>query len=268
MHLCVDQIGRTIELLQYPPKRIISLVPSLTELLYHFKLADETVGITKFCVHPPEWFRTKTRVGGTKNIIISTVRKLHPDLIIANKEENVRDQIEVLQKIAPVLVTDVNNFNDALEMISLLGRVLNKNESAVKLISDITEAFAPLYSYTKPKKVAYLIWQNPYMAAGGNTFIGDMLRRCGNINVFENKPRYPETTPEELQKLNCDVILLSSEPFPFKQSHAEALYAALKIPALTVDGEMFSWYGSRMLHAASYLKKVQTLVTEKASPLN
>ncbi len=268
MHLCVDQIGRTIELLQIPPKRIISLVPSLTELLYYFNLADETVGITKFCVHPPEWFKTKTRVGGTKNINISIVRKLQPDLVIANKEENVQDQIEVLQKIAPVLVTDVNNFNDALEMISLLGRVLNKNESAVKLISDITEAFTSLSSYTKPKKVAYLIWQNPYMAAGGNTFIGDMLRRCGFQNVFEDVPRYPETSLDELKSLQCDVIFLSSEPFPFKQVHADEVSAALKTCAITVDGEMFSWYGSRMILAADYFKKLQTLVTEKQSILN
>ncbi len=264
MFICTDQLERIVKLEQYPPKRIISLVPSQTELLHDLGLDKEVIGITKFCVHPRRWFQTKERVGGTKTVNIEKVNRLQPDLVIANKEENVRDQIEQIKQIAPVWISDVNNFNDALKMIQSVGELVNKKEKASTLISQIETNFLKLQTSDFKPPTCYLIWRNPYMTIGGDTFIGDMLRRCGLKNIFENKSRYPEITIEEISERGAAIILLSSEPFPFKQKHAAEIQSQLPgAKILFADGEMFSWYGSRMLYAAQYfselMNKIHTL---------
>ncbi|MFT4154303.1 helical backbone metal receptor [Parafilimonas sp.] len=244
-------------MMKQKPQRIISLVPSQTELLYDLGLDEEVVGITKFCVHPAEWFKTKTRVGGTKNINIEKIKALKPDLIIANKEENIKEQVEVLQKFTEVYVSDVSNLNEALDMILQVGKLVHKNETAHKIAVSIREKFAELKTVKQGRRAAYLIWQKPFMAAGGDTFIHDMMQYCGLQNVFAGKLRYPETTIEELQSLNFEVLLLSSEPFPFKQKHADEygpLFPSTK--TILVDGEMFSWHGSRLLYAVDYFRKI------------
>ncbi|MEO5946674.1 MAG: helical backbone metal receptor [Chitinophagaceae bacterium] len=251
-----DQTRRTTFIDAYP-KRIISLVPSQTELLADLGLSDEVVGITKFCVHPDEWFRSKTRVGGTKQLIIETIHALKPDLIIANKEENVKEQIEELEKHYPVWVSDVNNLIDAYEMIEQIGLITNKENKAKNIISNIKENFALLQNSNTNLQVIYLIWQKPYMTAGGDTFIHFMLEAAGFKNMYANTTRYPEVTIEELKKKNPDLIILSSEPFPFKQKHIDELQIHLPTPAIILaDGEMFSWYGSRLLKAPAYFKKL------------
>ena len=245
--------------LNYIPKRIVSLVPSQTELLHYLGLDEETVGITKFCVHPGKWFRTKTRVGGTKAINSSIIDKLQPDLIIANKEENVKEQIEQLAKDYPVWITDVNNLEDATKMIKDIGELTSKQKEANLLLKEITTEFDNLTSEDQtqnPKlQTTYLIWRNPYMTIGGDTFINDMLLKCGFKNIFANKLRYPEVTIEELHIANCQLLLLSSEPYPFKQKHINELSRQLpNCKIVLVDGEMFSWYGSRLLLAPDYFK--------------
>ncbi len=244
--------------LNYIPKRIISLVPSQTELLHYLGLEPETVGITKFCVHPHVWFRTKTRVGGTKAININSINELKPDLIIANKEENVKEQIELLTKDYSVWVTDVNDLDDALNMITEIGELTDKKSQANSLIEKINKGFEEirqLKTQNSKPKTAYLIWRNPYMTIGGDTFINDMISRCGFENVFANRKRYPEINIEDLQIANCQLILLSSEPYPFKQKHIEELSGQLpNCKVVLVDGEMFSWYGSRLLLAPDYFK--------------
>ena len=173
-----DQTGRTI-LLEYIPQRIISLVPSQTELLFDLGLDEQVIGITKFCVHPPEWFYTKTRVGGTKKLHIDTIHQLQPDLIIANKEENVKEQIEECAKNYPVWVSDVNNLADAYEMIEQIGLMTGKIEKAGSLIARIKTNFSQLPTNDSRLKAAYLIWNDPYMTVGGDTFIHSMLEAAG-----------------------------------------------------------------------------------------
>ncbi|HYF31307.1 MAG TPA: helical backbone metal receptor [Chitinophagaceae bacterium] len=258
MSLFTDQTGRSI-ILQAPPSRIVSLVPSQTELLHYLGLEEEVVGITKFCVHPEQWFRSKTRVGGTKQLHIDTIRQLQPDLIIANKEENVQEQVETLSKDFPVWISDINNLDHAYEMIACIGSMLQKTTAAAALIDDIRNEFdllaQALPKNCEPLQAAYLIWKDPYMTVGHDTFIHDMMVRCGFENIFADKTRYPTTTIEELQSAGCEVLLLSSEPFPFAQKHVDELQQHLPATRIMlVDGEMFSWYGSRLLQAPAYFR--------------
>jgi ABC-type Fe3+-hydroxamate transport system substrate-binding protein len=253
-----DQTGRTIEL-RTIPSRIVSLVPSQTELLHYFGLEQQVAGITKFCVHPPSWFKTKTRVGGTKQLSIETIHALQPDLIIANKEENVKEQVEALAKDYPVWVSDVNNLGDAYNMITSIGEMVHKTEAAQNLINQIKEGFAALIPSPAPPRTAYLIWREPYMTIGGDTFIHDMLTRCGFENMFAHQTRYPTVTIQQLQQ--CQLLLLSSEPYPFKQQHAYELQQQLPgVKIMLADGEMFSWYGSRLVCAAGYFRELKLKV--------
>lgn len=251
-----DMMHRQIALL-YPPKRIVSLVPSQTELLYDLGLREEVVGITKFCVHPAQWFQSKQRVGGTKTLHIETIKSLQPDLIIANKEENNQAQIEQLADQFPVWISDMQTVSEALNMIKSVGQLVGKEENALLIARSIQYAFSAFAAEEKgaAKRVAYFIWYRPWMCAGNDTFIHDMIQQLGWQNVFENTSRYPEVTIEELQAAAPDWLLLSSEPFPFKEKHVIELQQLFpKAKVALVDGEMFSWYGSRMLKAIPYFK--------------
>lgn len=241
--------------LQHIPKRIISLVPSQTELLFDLGLEDETVGITKFCVHPEEWFRNKTRVGGTKTINIEKIAALQPDLIIANKEENVQEQVEALRGIAPVWVSDIHNLEDALDMIQTVGRLTDRYEKAEIIVRLIQHRFDQLkVSQQKKRNTLYLIWRKPWMSVGSDTFIHHIMSRAGMKNVCKDLTRYPELTDEDIVKLDPELVLLSSEPYPFKEQHIATLQQLLPdAKVLLADGEMFSWYGSRLLHTPAYL---------------
>lgn len=242
------------------PIRIISLVPSQTELLYTLGVGDRVVGVTKFCIHPDHWYRTKTRVGGTKKLNLSTIQQLSPDLIIANKEENDQDQIEALMKLYPVWISDIYTLDDSLWMIKSIGELTNTIQKGALLINDISKAFSTLRPITPPKKVIYLIWNNPIIAVGKNTFINHMLERCGFQNIIEDlENRYPQLSPDDIIRLNPDLILLSSEPFPFSELHKKEFqqlnpHAKIKL----VDGEFFSWYGSRLLSAPKYFQKISS----------
>jgi ABC-type Fe3+-hydroxamate transport system substrate-binding protein len=260
MPVFTDQMQRNVEL-SSTPQRIISLVPSQTELLYDLGLEAEVIGITKFCVHPEEWFRTKTRVGGTKKLNIELIKGLNPDLIIGNKEENEHSQVEQLMKEYPVWMSDVKNLRDALEMIIQVGEITGYNLEAIDLSGRIQLDFDNLKpdisNLKQSRSAAYLIWHNPIMIAGGDTFINDMLKRCGFTNAFQTANRYPEMGSTELSTTNPDFILLSSEPFPFREKHIEQ-YKLICSDAevLLVDGEMFSWYGSRLLKAPAYFQQL------------
>jgi ABC-type Fe3+-hydroxamate transport system substrate-binding protein len=244
-------------------KRIISLVPSQTELLYHLNLNAEVAGITKFCIHPQHWFRTKQRVGGTKSVALEKVRALQPDLIIANKEENTKEQIEELASQFPVWVTDVSNLTEALEMIEVVGILTGKEEQGTFLKAHIAQEFEQLQQ-DKPNKIwrtCYFIWKDPYLTVGHDTFINDMLQRSGFENIFAALFRYPEVTLEALRNADCDLLLLSSEPYPFTQKHITLLQPQLpKTKIVLVDGEMFSWYGSRLQWAPAYFKQLQAML--------
>ncbi|MEM9548541.1 MAG: helical backbone metal receptor [Bacteroidota bacterium] len=239
--------------------RIISLVPSLTELLFDLDLGDHMVGRTKFCIHPKEKVKFIPKIGGTKTVKIDSIKALQPDLIIANKEENTKEDIEALQSIAQLYISEIANFEDALEAIKRIGHLTHRVDKSEKLIENIRSAFHQLHEDRKDRKsVCYLIWNKPLMTIGHDTFIHDMLDCCGYDNVFGNCDRYPETTFSEIQKKHPDFIFLSSEPFPFKERHiTEFTEKCPDTKVFLVDGEYFSWYGSRMVGAASYFKSLK-----------
>lgn len=257
-----DQLHRTIQL-KHPPKRIISLVPSQTELLFDLGLNDEVAGITKFCVHPESWFKTKTRIGGTKNLNFEKIKSLQPDLIIGNKEENDEKQIKQLMNDYPVWMSDIKTLEDALAMIESVGELINKKEKAITIKNQIENNFSKLLqgrvtlSEVEVRKAIYCIWYNPLMAAGADTFISNMLQHCGFENAIAHLQRYPEINFETLQKINPAYIFLSSEPFPFKQKHVDEMKALCPdAKVMLVDGEYFSWYGSRLIGAPGYFKNL------------
>ena len=253
-----DQMGRTVVLKQ-PISRIVCLNPSQTETLIDLELEEEVVGVTKFCVHPSYLRKTKTVVGGTKKVDFEKIRKLNPDIVLCNKEENTQEIVETLEKEFPVHVTDVSNLQDALEMLKQYGQLFNRTKQAEELSSKILsekEQFDKFIKTKIKKRVAYFIWQNPYMVTGKDTFIHHMLEINGFENVFAQHDRYPTTSLEELSNLSLELILLSSEPFPFKESHQQELQQKLGIEVKLVDGEYFSWYGSRLLGAFQYFRSL------------
>ena len=253
MTLLTDQMHRTVQVPSHP-QRIISLVPSQTELLYDLGLGERVVGITKFCVHPETWFHSKHRVGGTKKVDMEKVRALKPDLIIGNKEENAKKDIQALEQDFPVWMSDVRDLNGALDMIAAVGEITGTSDKANAIRNGIAQAFGALKPMEEPRTVAYFIWREPYMVARHGTFVNDMLLRLGLINVFdEGDARYPEISAQELAEADPDIIFLSSEPYPFAQKHkAEFNMSCPGTPVGLVDGEFFSWYGSRLLKAPAY----------------
>lgn len=249
-----DQMNREVKLNTYPPKRIISLVPSQTELLADLGLDDEVVGITKFCVHPEAWFRNKQRVGGTKKVKKDVVHDLQPDLIIGNKEENTREDIEYLQKHYPVWMSDIVTIPDALDMIAQLGIVTQKEKEAKNWINKINEARKQLPALPNAPTVAYFIWRNPWMVVGNHTYIHEFLEACGFQNAFAEQSRYPEVELKKLGDKKIDIVFLSSEPFPFKDKHIAEIKEYLPDAHIElINGEMFSWYGSRMQKGFDYV---------------
>jgi ABC-type Fe3+-hydroxamate transport system substrate-binding protein len=254
-----DQSNRNIQY-NIPLSRIISIVPSQTEFLYDLGLEESVVGITKFCIHPDNWFRNKTRIGGTKDLKIDKIKALNPDLIIGNKEENQREQIEELQQNFPVWISDIVTFNDALDMMRMIGELVDKSEKAnaiVQNIMDKKQHFESKYAAKKRLKVAYFIWRKPYMTAANGTYIHEMLQIFGAENVFDNQKRYPEIELADLANYDIDAIFLSSEPYPFQEKHFEEFRAVCpNAKIILVDGEAFSWYGSRMLKAFDYFEEL------------
>ncbi len=263
MPLFHDQMHRQIEI-PAKPQRIISIVPSQTELLFDLGLDAAIIGITKYCIHPGEKVKQKIKIGGTKELDINLIKSLKPDLIIGNKEENERSPVEELMQHFPVWMSDISDLESALDMVSKVGEITDCATHAQDLITRITQQFNKLtikpsnHLSIKPSqnRVAYFIWRKPYMVAGKGTFIDDMLKKCGLINVFEAE-RYPEITSVQLQTVNPDFVLLSSEPYPFKEKHIHEFQALLPNATIkVVDGEMFSWYGSRLLQAPDYFEQL------------
>ena len=251
-----DQLQRKIEL-KGVPQRVVSLVPSQTELLIELGLEEKLVGITKFCVHPKYLPKTKKVVGGTKQVHINKIKDLQPDLILCNKEENTPEMVEALEDIAPVHVSDIIEIEDVFEMMLQYGQLFDREELAKTMVKSIQKKISGLKkirSAEQPKKVAYLIWKKPLMVAGKNTFIDTLLQLNNFENVFKEQ-RYPVTDLEELKAKKPDLILLSSEPYPFSEKHME-YFKNIGAEIKLVDGEYFSWYGSRLIGAMDYFKNL------------
>lgn len=254
----IDQLQQRVQL-DSTPSRIVSLVPSQTELLHALGLDDEVVGITKFCIYPEPWYSGKIRIGGTKNVSFERVRELKPDLIIGNKEENEASDIHVLAQEFPVWMSDIYTLEDALQMIDSLGEIIGRQENSTRLIEEIKKRFEAFDLWRKtqnfPKrKVAYFIWDDPKMTSGKNTFIDAMLEVCGLENVV-TEDRYPEWKANRYEA--PEFVLLSSEPFPFKEIHVRRFQQEFPDSKIVrVDGEMFSWYGSRLALAPAYFRSL------------
>jgi ABC-type Fe3+-hydroxamate transport system substrate-binding protein len=251
MPVFYDQLNRKVSLDKIP-QRIISIVPSQTELLFYLGMGDSIIGITKFCTHPHHQTKHTTKIGGTKQLNLELIRELQPDLIIANKEENEQRQVEELMNICPVWISDINDLPGALAMIESVGVMVNRETEANTLAKAISNQFNALPKVKKILTVAYLIWRKPYMVAGSDTFINSMLQLCGFTNAFD-ADRYPQVDAAMLVNVNPDLVFLSSEPFPFTKRHIDEFKAILpNSKVVLVDGEMFSWYGSRLLLAPGY----------------
>lgn len=248
-----DQIGQILELTT-SPKRIVSLVPSQTELLVSIGLENLLVGVTKFCVHPKRLLKEKTIVGGTKSVHLDKISQLKPDIILCNKEENTKEMVEALKAIAAVHTSDVISLQDHDQLIEQYGILFERQQAAKELLALIHQNVIALQDAVADlpiKKVAYLIWKKPYMAAGKDTFINTLLELCGFKNAIQGLDgRYPEVTPEHFKQL--DYLLLSSEPYPFKLSDGHELEKHTNARVKLVDGEYFSWYGSRLVEACRY----------------
>lgn len=258
-----DQLNRTIRLIK-APKRIVSLVPSQTELLVDLGLESSIVGVTKFCVHPSHLRKSKAIVGGTKQIKFDKIKSLQPDIILCNKEENTKEIIESLSDIAPIHISDIYNLEDCFNLIKMYGDMFKAEQKALDVISGINferEHFQNIIKNQIKPNIAYFIWKNPWMVAASNTFIDVMLNEAGFNNVFSSDKRYPEIdlSNSQLNKVAC--IFLSSEPFPFKEEHVlelKDMFPDKKI--IIVDGELFSWYGSRLEKSYRYFEKIQAIV--------
>jgi iron complex transport system substrate-binding protein len=266
MKIYTDQIGITITL-PATPMRIVSIVPSQTELLFDLGLEDCIVGITKFCVHPYHLKATKKIIGGTKKLHYEKIRLLQPDIIIANKEENTEEIVAALREIAPVWTSNILTLQDNLDMIEQFGKIFSVRTQSQKWMDKINHGLNDFKAYMQGREVqkaAYLIWKNPYMAAGGDTFINEMLKLNNFTNIYESRGRYPEIIIQKMRiQGDPDVVFLSSEPYPFKEEDAfEVGRFTHHAKTVFVDGEMFSWYGSRILKAFAYFKQLQERLKE------
>ncbi len=248
-----DQLGYPVSI-PSEPKRIVSLVPSQTELLFDLGLSEKIAGVTHYCVHPQPEVRSAKRVGGTKNPNLDIIRSLKPDLIIANKEENNKEDIDMLRKAFPVYTSDVDHLDSAKEMISDVGTMTGTSNLAVKMVAEIEDHWNWLTDkfHGRNQTVQYLIWNDPVMVVGRDTFIGDLLKRLGFV-VPASQKRYPELSLEKLKANPPGYLMLSSEPFPFKEEHLRSFTELLPhTNTWLVDGQMFSWYGSRLLKSPEY----------------
>lgn len=236
------------------PQRIVSLVPSQTELLFYF--GAPVVGITQFCIHPAEARQMAQLIGGTKQFDFAKISALEPDLIIGNKEENYQAGIEQLAQTYPVWMSDILTVADSLQMIRQVGQLVGEAEKGAQLAEETAVSLQTMPKAPTPLRVAYFIWHKPHMVAGANTFIDSVLQQLGWVNVFANQERYPTVTAQEIQAAQPELLLLSSEPFRYQEKHRLQYEAEYGVATHLVDGEAFSWYGPRLLASVPYLRQL------------
>ena len=256
----IDQMKQEV-VLNAPPQRIISLVPSQTELLFDLGLGERVVGVTKFCVHPEHARKSKTIIGGTKQFDLNRINSLKPDLIIGNKEENYPEGIEALRERYPVWMSDIIDVEDALVMIGEIARITDCAAKGETLLSEINASLNSLPIF-QPRRALYLMWYDPWMGAASGTFIHTLIEKSGLVNVLANVERYPVLTDDQIKSLRPEIVMLSSEPFPFAEKHLSKL--KLQLPeanCVFVDGEYFSWYGSRLQRVAPYFRTLQAFLS-------
>ena len=250
-----DQMGREIEILN-KAFNVVSLVPSITELLVYWKQKYRLRGVTSFCPNP---FGKVYSIGGTKNPNLLDIMDIEPDLIIANKEENRKEDIELIAKHFPTYISNINKLEDVYVMMKDLGKIFKQEERAQSLFKEISESMRKFeFGHGWKRKALYFVWRKPMMIAGGNTFIDDMIERAGFKNIGrEVGDRYPEITKDRIAELQPDVILLSSEPYRFNKVHRDELKDLIPLENIVfVDAKYFSWYGSRLRGSAAYFTEL------------
>lgn len=237
------------------PLRIVSLVPSLSELVVGLGLEAQLLGITKFCIAPAHLKKTKAIVGGTKQVHLDKIAALQPNIILANKEENTQEMVSKLEGIAPVYVSDINTIEDMFVLLQDLGILLQYPEKAKELANELRQKLQQFAPPITQATVAYCIWKDPYMVAAKDTFIHSILQQIGFRNSYASQIRYPSVALSELQALQPQYVLLSTEPYPFTQAHVNELQAQLPhSKVLLVNGTYFSWYSQRLITALDYFQ--------------
>ena len=242
-----------------PGARIVSLVPSITELLCELGLAAQVVGRTGFCIHPADLVQAIPKVGGTKDVNLEKIRKLAPTHLIVNIDENEKPTVEALAAFVPhIVVTHPMGPRDNLPLARLLGGIFGASARAEAWCAQFEQAYALLQATPKgpAATVLYCIWQDPWMAISGDTYIARMLDEIGWRTPQLGAARYPAFSWSEELVAGIDGVLLSSEPYRFTQAHADALERQIGKPVHLVDGEMMSWYGSRSLAGLGYLRQL------------
>jgi ABC-type Fe3+-hydroxamate transport system substrate-binding protein len=255
------------------PERIVSLVPSTTETLFSLGAAGSVVGVTRFCVHPEDARDRARVVGGTKNPRIEAVFALEPDLVLANQEENRKEDVERLRERIPVQVFFPKNVSEAVADIRLLGNLLGESKRALALVEELEGMLATLRAPRGDRRrlipYLYFIWRRPYMVAGPETFIESFLAEAGFANAApRDRGRYPEMGIEEISRSGAEALLLSSEPFPFDAKHGAELSAHLATDASVylVDGELLSWHGARLRLGLPYLRDLAERISTSKAP--
>lgn len=239
------------------PKRIVSLCPSLTETLCALGLGHRMAGRTRYCIHPQQEVRDMRIVGGTKDIDMDVLRDIEPDLVFAVKEENRKEDIGNISAIAPVYVFDVRSFGDSLMMMLSLGRMMSMRGRAIDMVNEIELLYSRLPALSYSMKYLFMVWRDPWMSIGQDTYTDSVLACAGFQNCMsEREERYPVLTEKEITESGAELVILPSEPFPFEGIHRQEIRRILpRAMVVFADGEMMSWYGARMLHAAPYLNK-------------
>lgn len=242
--------------------RIVSLVPSLTETLWELGVGPSLVGVTKFCVHPPQAREQAAVVGGTKDPDVERIRRLQPDLVIADEDENQAEHLEALRAVARVHVTRIQDVADAARELSEIGRLVGREHDAEARAQQIQARAAELRSAASlfaALRIFVPIWRTPLMTIGRNTYMGDLVRLAGGRSVFENAPRkYFETTFDEVRAVEPEGVLLPTEPFHFGEKHRSEFAQALDLSldrVLVVDGQAFTWFGTRTLEGLECLRE-------------
>lgn len=274
----IDQLGRVVTIENFP-KRIISLVPSFTELLFDFGLIEEIIGVTQYCIEPKEKVASITKIGGTKKLQIDLIKRLSPDLIVASKEENDKDQILQLESLFPIWIADIINFDSSIAAIKSLSEITNKVQKGEKIVegsfnvkSIIGKEFCNSMLFNK--KVLYFIWRKPYMVVGRDTYINSILEILGFRNCvlelnLSNGPsnkslRYQTISEGELKTMTPDFVFLSTEPYPFHEKHfPEFMDMFPNSQIIKVRGDIFSWYGSRFYKSLDYFLEFKQNLIQK-----
>ena len=261
---CIDAVGN-VHRRADANARIVSLVPSITELLFTLGLAGRVVGRTGFCIHPRDAIRDVPKVGGTKDVRLDALRVLKPTHVIVNVDENELDTFETIREFVPnVIVTHPNAPLDNVVLYRMLGHIFGAEVRAEELAAELQRELAACTATTwSSERVLYLIWKDPWMGVASDTYIARTLACVGwNVIVapggWSGAGRYPVISDIDAAAHAVDRVLLSSEPFMFRQRHVAELRDRLDMPIDLVDGEMTSWYGSRAIRGLAYLRDFRT----------